>query len=156
MLVRQGLISMNDLTREIVFTPAFDKRSKDPSKNYGVHGVEMKWFLKGPKGAIQFVVFTNWMLPHVQAERDADCSVEKAFLHKPMPADLGYHSPHAMYDGQQAMADDCPVIGGKCYYDGSGLNAYPVFQLLLEKGSEAVWQRLEEEYHERFDEKGTP
>jgi hypothetical protein len=45
------------------------------------------------------------------------------------------------------MDSKCDYVdGGVCYYDGSGLNAEPVFDLLCEKGGEAVWKRLEE-YH---------
>jgi len=60
---------MSEFKREIRFLAAWDKRDVG-GKNYGVHGVEMKWFLRGPKGTIQFVVYTHWMLPHVQKEQD--------------------------------------------------------------------------------------
>lgn len=40
--------------------------------------------------------------------------------------------------------------GAPCYYDGSGLNAEPVFELLIEKGSDAVWEYLENYYEEVF------
>lgn len=58
----------------IKFAPAYDKRHSDPKKNYGVHGVELKFILKGEEGAVQFVIFTNWMLPNVQKEQDAKLS----------------------------------------------------------------------------------
>ncbi len=48
---------------------AWDRRDPDPKKNYGVHGVTARWILLGPKGAIQFVVYTNWQLPNVRAEQ---------------------------------------------------------------------------------------
>lgn len=54
---------MSVLTREISFSPAYDKRHIDPSKDYGIHGVEMRWYVKSSEGAVQFVVYTNWMLP---------------------------------------------------------------------------------------------
>ena len=58
------------MTREriVEFTPAFDKRSSDPSKDYGIHGVDMRMVLKGENAATQFVLFTNWHLPHVHDE----------------------------------------------------------------------------------------
>lgn len=55
----------------VEFTPAFDRRSDDPSENYGIHCVEARFIVKGPEGAVQFLLFTNWMLPHVQKELDA-------------------------------------------------------------------------------------
>jgi len=54
------------LERIIQFTPAYDKRPK-----YGIHGVNLRFLLKGPKGAIQFLLFTNWMTPKVREEHRA-------------------------------------------------------------------------------------
>ena len=39
---------------------------------------------------------------------------------------------------------------GYCYYDGSGLNADKLRDIMLEKGSDAVWKELEDYYHETF------
>ena len=61
---------MSKLERIIKFAPAFDKRDPDPKKNYGTHGVELKMVVKGSKGAVQFVLFTNWQLPHVTKESE--------------------------------------------------------------------------------------
>ena len=36
-----------------------------------------------------------------------------------------------MYKGHTAIIDDCPYTGGKCYYNGSGLNAEPDGDILL-------------------------
>jgi hypothetical protein len=83
------------MERIVEFNPAYDKRDSDPSKNYGIHGVNLRMILKGTKGAIQFVVYTNWHLPHVQAELDRR---HDHILCHPMPADLGYHSPTPRYE----------------------------------------------------------
>lgn len=130
-----------ELSREIEFTPAFDKRHPDPSKNYGIHGASMRWCLKGEHGAIQFVVFTDWHLPHVTEELKA-----KGSFQEPMAADIGYHSHVPRYEGQTLLEQDCDVIGGPCYYDGSGLQAEEGLRLLITEGSEAVWRWMEEYY----------
>ena len=138
-----------ELKREIKFYPAFDKRDKDPKKNYGIHGVNLTFYVKGPLGVVQFVIFTNWQVPQVQKE----FKNKEAFLSQPIPADLGYHSYKPMYEGQDVMEHDCPILGGKpCYYDGSGLNAQPMFDLLCEQGDEALWEALEKYYHQTFGE----
>ncbi len=130
--------------RIVEFEAAFDKRDPDPNKDYGIHGVTLRMVLKGPLGAIQFVVYTNWHLPHI------DRSGWPQHMCDPMPADLGYHSPHAMYEGQ-TQTDNCPWLDGKpCFYDGSGLQADPIFALLVEKGGEAVWKELERRYRGLF------
>ena len=50
------------------------------------------------------------------------------------------------------MTESCPILGDKpCYYDGSGLRAEDVLQILIREGGEAVWKVMEESYAERFD-----
>jgi hypothetical protein len=218
---------MSDEFQEITeFTPACDKRDPDPKKNYGVHGVSLRMVLKGPDGAVQFVVFTNWQLPNVREELDRTTieriahatkpartvtklkgvapslipmvldQVERGVVpyeegerelrcfYHPMPADLGYHSPKPMYEGQPPMGAEkfdfenkevlkgatgeiaiptrvqtgtftpCELLdGGPCYYDGSTLNAEPVFEVLLREGSAGVWRELREFYLQTFREK---
>ena len=141
------------LIREIIIEPAYDKRNSDPSKDYGINGCEIRFLLKGKKGAVQFLIYTNWCLPHVTEEmlkkpiRD-EADIRCRFL--PMAADLGYHSPKPLYKDQFARKN-CPYLGGKtCYYDGSGLNAEPVFERMLKEGSGGVWKDLEDYYIEIF------
>ena len=142
------------MTRRIDFSPAFDRRHDDPKKNYGIHGVEMRWYLIGDKGAVQFVVFTNWMLPEVQTEIDykpVTSGGGRHTLHKPMPADVGYHTLEPQYEGQEPYGE-CNLLDGKvCYYDGSGLAAEPMFEKLLRGGHEAVWAEMEKLYRVYID-----
>ena len=136
----------------IELTPAYDKRNVDPNKNYGVHGVELRMVLKGKLGAVQFILYTNWYLPHVTIESRKEMSPGKYFLYEPLPADLGYHSPKPMYEGQNSIGP-CAYLNNKsCYYDGSGLNANRIYEVLLEKGSNGVWKELENYYIETFGE----
>ena len=141
--------------KEVIFYSAWDKRSKDPAKSYGVHGVDIKFVLTGKKGVIQFLVYTNWHLPHVEKELDTCCS-NKEFPHlfcHPIGADVGYHSPTPMYDCQTKVSEECEHLGGKpCYYDGSSLEGERVLKTLIAKGSKAVWEELEKWYRDRFDE----
>lgn len=141
------------MERIIKLFPAFDKRNADSSKNYGIHGVEMIMVLKGELGATQFVLYTNWQLPHVQKELRSDMSPNKYCLFEPLPADLGYHSYKPMYEGQTCIDEKCEFLNGSpCYYDGSSLNAKRIYDTLLEKGSDGVWKELEEYYLETFGE----
>lgn len=165
------------------FEPAFDYRSQKG----GIHGVQLRMVLKGELGAVQFLLFTNWMLPHVQDElRNAPKS---SFFKEPMPADLGYHSPKPMYEDHEPAGSSefsfnnpvytgivenekgeieligmpervpkekipgCEYLDGKpCYYDGSSLNAEPVYHILLSQGSAGVWTYLEDYYKSTFGE----
>ena len=100
----------------------------------------LRMVLKGSKGAVQFVLLLGWNIKGRE--------VDHLF---PMPADLGYHSPVPMYDGHDPIQEECQYLDGKpCYYDGSGLNAERIFEVLKQKGSEAVWKELEEYYKSIF------
>jgi hypothetical protein len=148
-------------TREITFDPAFDKRDPDPKKNYGIHGVTMRAILKGEHGAVQFVLYTNWQLPHVTAEKFQreyePINGDPHWMERPQPSDLGYHSPVPRYDGQAETSDCCDYLDGKpCYYDGSSLNAKPVFDRLLAEGSKGLWEALEAYYARIFEAEPKP
>ena len=137
----------------IEITPAYDKRDSNPNKNGGIHGVELRFLLKGKKGVIQFLIYTNWMLPKVQKEVDEQM-LDRRFpylLHTPLPADLGYHSLTPRYDGQTMITPNCPYLDGKaCYSDGSSLNAKEIFEILLQEGDKGLWKALEDYYSTVF------
>jgi len=130
--------------RRVEFAPAFDKRHTDPKKNYGVHGVELRFLLGVPGGVVQFCVYTNWMLPSARSDHFVQHVYPFEYWQAPMPADLGYHAYKPQYDSQEPMTGECDRIGGACYYDGSTLNAEPVFECLIAEGSEGVWRALAE------------
>ena len=139
----------SEAERIIEWSPAWDKSDDDPKKNYGIHGMDLKFLLKGDKGVIQFVIYTNWQLPHVRKEWNEKVN---AHLLQPIPADVGYHSPVPMYEGQEPIQEECEYLDGKtCYYDGSGLYAQKVFDIFVTDGEEAMWKTLEEEYRQRFE-----
>lgn len=147
---------MTDFERKIEITPAFDKRHSDPAKDYGIHGCDLRFVLIGPLGAVQFLLYTGWHLPHVKAEFDRKpCEVKSWGKHcfgAAQPADIGYHSPRPMYSDQPVVNENCEYLGGiPCYYDGSSLQAEDVFKILVEGGGEAMWKELERRYHGIFD-----
>lgn len=147
------------LIRELRIFPGYDKRSDIPGKNYGVHGCDVVFYVHDQRRSktVQFKCYTDWLPINVQAERmgkdvvgmyPSVCQVVTG--EQPMAADLGYHSPKPMYKGQTRM--ECNLSKrGYCYYDGSGLAAEEVRNVMLEKGDEGVWPLLEDYWHEIFD-----
>jgi len=126
----------------IEMPPAYDR-----GEDGGVHGLELRMILKGDKGAVQFVLYTNWFLE--LANREA-----RGFNNQimpPIPADLGFHSKKPMYEGQEVMDLECEYTNGLCYYDGSGLAADAVFAILLKEGSDGVWKYLHRYYQSIFN-----
>ena len=179
-------MSDETFTQIVEFSPAFDRRSPNPREDYGIHGAELRMVLKGPEGAVHFVLYTNWMLPHVRREtherilRHPDL-IGLHCAYDPLPADLGYHSPKPMFEGHEPMGASrldfdnketlelesgcsieipktvqtgsftkCPYVDGPCYYDGSGLQAERIFEVLVSEGSDGVWRELRAYYDETF------
>ena len=131
------------MERRIEFSPAYDERKRD----CGVHGAELRFYLVGPEGAVQFIVYTNWHLPQVQRDMDTRQDVQFPHLfHKPQPADIGCHSRKPMYEGQTMCRENCHLLHAPCYYDGSSLQAEDVFRILVEKGSDGVWAEMARRY----------
>mgnify|MGYP001608584048 FL=1 len=145
------------LEKQINFEPGYDYIYGIPKKDprYGRHGMSIRFVLKGTRGAVQFLMFTNW-LPMVKKD---EWSYEPTYKGMgdvanlfPMAADIGYHSPRRMWKGQMPMKGKCEyVIGGICYYDGSGLDAEEYMVTLINEGEEALWKKMEKCYRETLD-----
>lgn len=136
-------------TRDVQFTPAFDKRHADPEKNYGIGAVEIRFILKGVEGAVQFVCYTNWYTQGVVAEKGLNLITSSDSLFKPHGFDLGYHSP-TPDRGYSKLP--CSVLEqGYCYYDGSSLAADNLVDVLIAEGSDGVWKELESYYTNVFE-----
>lgn len=146
---------MSKWKRWVRFKPAYDKRDSDPNKNYGIHGVEIWFYLRGEKGGVSFHISTGWQLPHVQTELD-NLPPHPRFpylRHKPMAADLSYHSPVPIREWQEEpQTESCELTGGACYSDRTGLGAEPVFDALRRKGDEGVWEEMKRYYRQVFEE----
>lgn len=143
--------------RSIRFEPGYDKRAEStPGKTYGVHGMDIVFFLRGEEGAIQFKMSTGWVPwePRPVSDRPelwgARYHQNDRLAGYPMAVDLGYHSNRPLYEGAYLLSNECPYIGGPCYYDGSGLSAEPVMVALIYDGEEAVWQLLVDYYRATF------
>lgn len=130
------------MEKRISFRPAFDKREA----GYGIHGVELRFQMIGLDGAVEFLLFTNWMLP-----QNADGLPD--VLRRPMPANLDFHSRKPFDYQAQEDSRECRLLGGPCWSDGSALNAEPVYERLLREGDDGVWAALGEFYNETFGKK---
>lgn len=137
--------------RIIEIQPPYDRRDPNPSKNYGIHGMTLRFILKGPLGATQFVYYTCQHLEHVADELYFDSKTRGYNPFKGMGADIGFHSPKPVYEGQTPMAGECDVLGGQCYYDGTSLGASEFAPTFLKEGTPAVWKMLEKRYRDTFE-----
>ena len=137
--------------KEITFSPSEDLRDPDPLQNCGVVSPKIRFTLVGPNGAVAFICAPQWYPRHCtkqNARQRADFGNPKNW---PTGWDLGFHSYEPRYEDH--IQRDCDLLeGGHCYPDGSGLNAIPLVEILITKGSDGVWEYLENYYKELFGE----
>lgn len=141
---------MTQFARKVYFQPAYDRRDPNPSKNYGIHGVHICFEVKNLEASegVTFSVSTNWQLPNVQAEIDSRPQDPRFpyLSHKPQPFGVDIHTKTPQYPNQTPARTTCELTGGVCYCDGSGLLGDSFFQTLVEKGDDALFTRMEEQY----------
>lgn len=129
------------MEQSVIVSPSYDWRRDDPHRNYGVRNCEMTFILKGPLGAIQWRIGTEWAIKPVR-DHLAKFSIDSIDeLRQPKGWDLGYHSPTPMYDGQLSR-DNCPILG---------LNADLLIEGFLARGTEWLWPKLMEYYRCAFE-----
>jgi hypothetical protein len=127
------------LQEAVEFVVGYKCTLKGP-RSHGQHGMEIRWYLRGPKGVAQFVMYTDWP-PSSQSPR---LDGRRSF---PMAADLGYHALSPQYDGHIGR-DDCHLIDGECFYDGSGLQAKRLMERFFAEGEDAIWTMLQWTYEQ--------
>jgi hypothetical protein len=126
----------DNFERAVVFESGWNDRGGQ----YGVHGMEIRFLLRGPKGVAQFVMNAGW----IPGEKGISPRLADYF---PSGSDLGYHAHVPQYDGAMEGRSECPYLDGKpCFYDGSGLQAEPVLTDFIQRGEVAVWEALRERH----------
>ena len=156
------------MNRRVMFFPAFDGTDPNPSKNYGVGCLELRFLVEGDKGVVELQLLTNWYLKHVMEsrreamKRDVWCGKEDFLLEhwiNPFIADLCNFSLDKMHEDCAYFKEGVHYIfdGKPCYYDYKYIDedynkpAKDVaYWKLVEKGDEALWKYLEEYYVEVF------
>lgn len=148
---------MNQFTKTVDFAPSFNflpEHNPGTRTNYGVGNMTVTFILKGPKGAVQWKIGTEW---GIESVRNHLANFPLVFdPRKPTGWDLGYHSPKPMYDGQSPMSGHCSVVGGTCYYDGSSINADLLIEGFLAGGTDWLWPALTEYYRHVFEDAPFP
>jgi hypothetical protein len=132
------------LERAVTFYPGYNCADRSMS-GHGVHGMEIRWDLRGPRGETWFAVFTEWIPGQLSPGHGLSpegCQV--AARQQPSGAGIGMHSPAPQVDGQ-LPADGCP-LWGTCYGDTAYGASDALAAAFTERGSEAVWADLEARY----------
>lgn len=116
----------------VVFEPGYNDRGG----NHGVHGMDFRFLLRGPKGVAGFMMSSGW----VPGEKGVNPSVSTLF---PMATDISYHAHSPQREGHERATESCPYLDGQpCFSDGSFMAAEPVLEAFIVRGEAAVWEAL--------------
>jgi hypothetical protein len=112
----------------------------------------MYMVLKGDKGAVILAVSTAWFLPCTQEWKETCIARAGGDVSgwEPRGNCVSYCSPVKLHDWQEGR-ENCDWLGCTCYGDVGYTMADEVFPLLLEKGSDAVFDWLKDFYHSTFN-----
>lgn len=120
----------------------------------GYWKVIFRFHLIGEKGAAQFVFHVLTKQPkeaedfyHGRWEgfQFTFCNIQTPSGGWVMPMDLGFHSKTP--DHRKDHFEDCPVLGGECWYDGSGYLASEVMaKFIKQRNFKVIWDELMDFY----------
>jgi hypothetical protein len=134
------------LEESVQFTPGYNCPASGPH-GHGVHGMEIRWLLRGPAGAVWLALGTMWtpgeLVPGHGLPLDGRIAPQDR---QPSGYGLGYHARIPHYEGHQVSRADCDVISGPCYTDMSFGGADEPVGRFVAEGEQAIWDALETEY----------
>jgi len=132
--------------RIIKIGPAFDERNKGK----GIAACRMFMVLRGSKGCVVLLINTGWFLPCTREWKEMWIQKSGLDTWEPNGMAVSYCSPVPLHDWQEGRAN-CDWLGCTCYGDTGYSLADEPFELLLTKGSDAVFEWLTAYYHSTFD-----
>jgi hypothetical protein len=109
-------------------------------QGHGVHGTEIRWFLRGPLGAAWLTVLSDW----IPGDRYPGHGLSPSGRNEnwdmfPMAYGLGYHARVPQYEGQERDLDDCNLIGGPCYGGVELGGADEAVKRFVTEGEQVAW-----------------
>jgi hypothetical protein len=138
--------------RRVDATAAYDKRHPQPSKDYGIHGVEFRFCLIGDAAAVSFGISTGWHLPSVvgvnedsrPAYTQALAQFNRGIGSYPLPMSMHFHVATPIHDYlAEHEPNECDLLpGGKCYGDVTFTGSDRPFFALLRGGLDGMWKEL--------------
>jgi hypothetical protein len=151
------------LKHDVTFLPAKLEKIVAPDRTYWDRTMlEMRFVTKGPEGALEFRITTDWTVLAAQAGRIQMPLVthkEDGTPVRMLSATVVYHSyvrgqgnaepdPMAMYDHMF----ECDLLENQpCHFDAQINQRYALFECLVEHGETGLWAAMDELYLRYFD-----
>lgn len=134
--------------RIVKISAAYDERHK----GNGICPSRMFMVLKGIHGCVTLVVSTAWYLPCTREWKEMHIDKSGLDTWEPSGQAVSYCSPIKLHDWQVGR-ENCDWLGCTCYGDTGYTMADEPFELLLTKGSDAVFEWLKTYYDTIFTKK---
>lgn len=154
---------VGELERRIYFEVGYDHRDFPEDcggGGHGQHGMNLRFVLIGPKGAVTWLLYLmNWVpgnisdLSEVQNEYPISVVPARGPLGDAMTAGLGLHSVvRPSWDDENYLSQQaCEYLpDGYCYSDVTYTGAQPLLAAFLDHGPHVVWATLARYYSETF------
>lgn len=139
------------LERALVFQPGYNSDpDPDPRHSYGVHSMEITWYLRGPKGCVYLTFTVPEWVPGVLSPGHGLSPDGHCYRPPQHPHGFGrrWCTPAPQYEGQEIWEKVCPLIGTPCYSDTWFGGAGEPAEQFTEHGESVIWAALEEQYAE--------
>ena len=145
---------MAELQRIVQVRPAYDCIAVQPctrpheqeqcnataGQHHGRHNAEMHFVIRGPQAEITLAIGTGWSLPETPSAMRGE---------SPWAYLVEFHSARPQYENHEPTGGPCE-LWTSCYIGRGYTMADEPTELLVRKGSDAVWEWLEAAYHDQF------
>jgi hypothetical protein len=113
---------------------------------HGVHGMEVRWHLRGPAGAVVLTMGTDF----IPGERRpghglSPGGLNENWAHWPCGMGIEYHARSPRYEGNEPE-DGCDLLGAPCHWDMWYGGADDAVRRFVAEGEQVIWDALESAY----------
>ena len=124
--------------RRVSFRAGYDKRHDDPSKDYGIAGVKIRFALIDGDRAVTWDLLTDWFVDGVSLHGLGPTAGAVSWHWA--PERVGSDQEHFWEEG------DCDVLpGGRCRGDAVYMIGDEAFRALRHGGEDGLWEFLAEQ-----------
>jgi hypothetical protein len=121
-------------------------------QGHGVHGMEITWLLKGPAGAVQLILGTDWtpgdLYPGHGIGPDGSRGWKRhdgLWSSDPGGRGIGTHTRFPQYEGHEPEGP-CGLLNGQCFYNEQLSAADRLVPAFMADGEQVIWDELETRY----------
>ncbi len=125
-------------TRWISVNPAYDFTTWKQG-NYGIHGMEWVFGIRRGDTAVTWTLMASWFLKETRTRLEQQHGLHSNGYDDGL-GNVDYHSPVALWEGQETAHVRCKYTGGNCFADGSATASGDFFEKLVSEGE--VWPQM--------------